>query len=151
MAPRLILIAVFIAVPLLEIFLFAEVGQLVGGVGTVALVVFTAVLGALLLRHQGLYTLNKVRTSVDRGDLPAIPMVEGAILFVGALLLLLPGFFTDGVGFVTLLPPVRRVMAKRLLGLGATYVHTHRGGPGRGPGTGSGSRTIEGEYRREDD
>ena len=151
MAPRLILIAVFIAVPLLEIFLFAEVGQLIGGAGTVALVVFTAVLGALLLRHQGLYTLNKVRTSVDRGDLPAIPMVEGAILFVGALLLLLPGFFTDGVGFVTLLPPVRHVMAKRLLGLGATYVHTHRGGPDRGAGAGTKSRTIEGEYRREDD
>jgi UPF0716 protein FxsA len=149
MGPRLFLVLIFIAVPLLEIYLFAEVGELIGGVGTVALVVFTAVLGALLLRHQGLYTLNKVRSSMDRGELPAMPMIEGAILFTGALLLLLPGFFTDVVGFLTLIPPLRRVLAARLLRAGSSHMHVHRGGPGDS-GSG-GSRIIEGEYRREDD
>ena len=150
MSPRLLLIAVFIGVPLLEIYLFAKVGQLIGGVGTVALVVFTAVLGVLLLRHQGLYTLNKVRSSMDHGELPAVPMVEGAILFTGAMLLLLPGFFTDAVGFLTLIPPLRRALAVRLLKVGSGYMHVHRRGPGGGPEGGS-PRTIEGEYRREDD
>lgn len=97
----------FIAVPLIEIALFIQVGGAIGLWPTLAIVILTALLGTALLRQQGLQELDKLRAALaGRGD-PAEPLVHGAmILFAGALLLT-PGFFTDAVGFALLLPPVR--------------------------------------------
>ena len=108
------LLIAFIAVPLVEIALFIEIGGAIGLWPTLAVVVLTAVVGTVLLRRQGLAELDRLRAALDgRGD-PSAPLVHGAmILFAGALLLT-PGFFTDAVGFALLLPPVRAFIFERI-------------------------------------
>jgi UPF0716 protein FxsA len=143
-----ILFSLFILVPLLEIYLLIKVGGIIGAIPTVAMVVFTAVLGALLLRHQGLYTFAKVQTALARGELPTVAMLEGVVLLISGAMLLTPGFFTDTLGFLGLVPPLRQWLILKVLERGV--IHTV--GPGARPhGPESGHRTLEGDYRREDD
>ncbi len=101
------LLALFIAVPLIEIALFIQIGGAIGLWPTLGVVVVTAILGTWLVRAQGLQTLAKLRGSLNELSDPTEPLVHGAmILFAGALLLT-PGFFTDAVGFALLVPAVR--------------------------------------------
>ncbi|MEJ2646635.1 MAG: FxsA family protein [Gammaproteobacteria bacterium] len=146
-----VLLVAFFAIPLLEIYLLIVIGGLIGAVPTIFMVVFTAVLGTLLIRHQGFSTLERARQMLNRGQLPTVEVIEGAILLIGGALLLTPGFFTDFIGFLCMVPPLRRRVAR-------WYLERHMHGPmGPGPGDldmgggGQGPRTIEGEYRREDD
>lgn len=131
---------------LLEIYVLIRVGEAIGAIWAVFLIVFTSVLGVLLLRFQGLYTLQQAQAAVARGEMPAMPMLEGVALFFGGVLLVLPGFVTDFIGLMTLIGPLRRALIRRLLGRLMP--------PGPPPGgpfdEGPGGRTIEGEYRRED-
>lgn len=149
------LLLAFLFIPLIEIYLLIKVGGMIGALPTVGLVIFTAVLGAALLRHQGFHTVSEIQSQLQRGGLPAAPLIEGLFLLVAGALLLTPGFFTDAVGFAFLIPPVRRHLARSLLAHGffrMTGVHPGRGGgPGGGPRSGGGPRTIEGDYRRDDD
>ena len=109
------LFIVFLLVPLIEIYLLIQVGSVIGAGWTVFLVVATAVIGAGLLRMQGFNTLQKAQTSMARGEIPAIAMLEGvALLFSGALLLT-PGFFTDAVGFFLLVPVIRQGLIRHAL------------------------------------
>ena len=102
------LLIAFIAVPLIEIALFIQVGGAIGLWPTLALVILTAVLGTWLLRMQGAMALAELRRSFSEVEDPSEPLAHGAmILFAGALLLT-PGFFTDVVGFALLSPPIRR-------------------------------------------
>lgn len=143
-----LLFALFILIPLLEIYLLIQVGGVIGAIPTVALVVFTAVLGALLLRHQGIYTFARVQTALARGELPTVAMLEGVVLLISGAMLLTPGFFTDTLGFLGLIPPLRQWLILKVLEQGV--IHTM--GPGARPqGPEGGPRTLEGEYRREDD
>lgn len=148
---RFVLALLFIVLPLAEIYVLVQVGSAIGAIATVALVVFSAVLGSLLVRHQGLRTLQQIRASLDRGEPPAIPMLEGGLLVIGGILLLIPGFITDVVGGLLLIAPLRRLL---ILGFVARAARKPpRPGPGAAPGPQSppeGPRTIEGEYRRED-
>jgi UPF0716 protein FxsA len=148
-----ILALLFLAVPLLEIFLFIQVGGWIGAWPTIGLVVLTAFAGAFLLRWQGLATLGRVRRSLDQGQIPARDMLEGVFLVFGGALLLTPGFFTDAVGFACLLPPTRRLMAVWLMSKGVFIVRSSRGGPPPGGPAGprpGGGRTIEGEYSKDE-
>ncbi len=81
-----------LVVPFVEIYLLLQVGGIIGAVPTIFLVVLTAVLGAWLLKQQGLATLQRFQASLAQGTLPAYEMVEGPILLVGGALLLTPGF-----------------------------------------------------------
>ncbi len=150
-----ILFTVFLLVPLVEIYLLVQVGGLIGAGWTVFLVVFTAILGAWLVRIQGIATLGRVQATLQRGELPAIEMLEGLLILVAGALLLTPGFFTDGVGFIFLVPGLRRALVVPLLRRG--FIRPADGGPPRsaGPGTPGeerrSSRTLEGDYRRMDD
>lgn len=142
-----LLFILFLVVPLVEIYILIKVGGLIGAIPTIALVVFTAVLGALMLRWQGFTTLQRVRNMLARGEIPAIEMLEGVILLISGALLLTPGFFTDTLGFLCLVPPLRR---------GAiTWLITRHVLGGRGPSRpppdsrDQGPRTIEGEFWRE--
>ncbi len=150
------MLLIFILVPIVEIYFLIKVGDVIGALPTVLLVVFTAFLGVFLLRWQGLSTLYRVQTSLAQGELPAGAMVEGLLLLVAGALLLTPGFVTDTIGFTLLVPPLRQRLAAWLILrglLGATG--------GMGPGSGpfppppgpppAGPRTIEGEYKRHDD
>ena len=142
------LLLLFFTVPLVEIYVLLEVGGVIGVLPTIALVVLTAVMGAGLIRAQGLATLGRVQKELERGELPAVAIIEAALLLVAGALLLTPGFVTDTIGFLILVPPLRRrviesFIARRLAAAGA---------PGQGrQGASGGPRVIEGEYRREDD
>ena len=107
------LIAVlFLVVPLLEIYLLIQVGQVIGAGWTVFLVVLTAVIGVALLKAQGISTLNRAQQKMQANELPAREILEGMGLVVAGALLLTPGFFTDAVGFVLLFPPTRIMLVK---------------------------------------
>jgi len=108
MNPLKILIILFIAIPVVEIYLLIKVGSVIGAIPTILMIIGTAVLGAALLRMQGISTFKRVQGAMQRGEIPAIEMLEGLILLVSGALLLTPGFFTDAIGFVALVPPMRR-------------------------------------------
>lgn len=110
-----ILFLFFLIVPFVEIYVLLEVGSLIGAFPTIFLVVFTAVLGAWLLRRQGFTTWERFQASLRQGAIPAYEMIEGPILLVGGALLLTPGFFTDILGFACLYPPLRRKIAQYVI------------------------------------
>lgn len=143
-----ILLALFLVVPLAEIWLLITVGTTIGVGWTVALVVLTAVIGALLVRVQGIATLARSRAMLQRGELPAIELLEGVALLMAGALLLTPGFFTDAVGFVLLISPLRRGLVETILRRG--IIRPVVQADGRPSGTDA-RRTIEGDFRRVDD
>lgn len=148
----------FVAVPIVEIFLLIKVGSAIGALPTIAIVILTAFVGTRMLRFQGLSTLNQARSKMSSGQLPATEMVEGIALAVGGALLLTPGFVTDAIGFACLIPFTRRFIIRylsrnvRFAGVAGHYTST-RAGPGASPGPTRGGRgdVIEGEYERKDD
>lgn len=148
-----ILLALFFIIPLIEIYLLIEIGSVIGAFPTVFLVVFTAVLGAWLLRIQGFSTINRIRRVAAQGGIPAIELLEGAMLLVSGALLLTPGFFTDTIGFLCLVPVIRRTAAlwffQRIFRFPAGP-RGPRAGPGQSSQHGHGQNVIEGEYRRDD-
>jgi UPF0716 protein FxsA len=110
-----ILFLLFLIVPLIEIAILIQIGQIVGVGYTIALVIGTAALGAALFRQQGLSTLARVQMSMNQKELPATELIEGLMLLIAGALLLTPGFFTDVFGFLVLIPPLRNHIARNLL------------------------------------
>jgi UPF0716 protein FxsA len=102
------LLIAFIAVPLIEITLFIQVGGAIGLGWTLAIVIFTAVLGTWLVRTQGAMALGNLRSSFSDMRDPTEPLVHGAMILFSGALLLTPGFFTDAVGFALLVPQLRQ-------------------------------------------
>ncbi|MFA7552710.1 MAG: FxsA family protein [Spongiibacteraceae bacterium] len=161
------LLLLFIIVPITEMWLLIVVGSKVGALTTIALVFLTAAIGLTLLRRQGISTLLKVNQRIEAGQLPAGEILEGVVLAVGGAMLLTPGFITDVIGFICLLPFVRKGLVAALLrqglvmsryGRGAEfrgefYHSTTSGSPtsqGRvGKGEASGHNVIDGEFRRD--
>ncbi len=134
----------FIAVPLIEIFVLVQVGDEIGALNTVILVVLTAMLGLALLRRQGVKALQDAQRKMAEGTLPAKELVEGVFLAVGGALLLTPGFVTDALGFCCLIPGLRHFLVAGLIKR-LRIVQT--------PVSGSESKdghTIEGQFDRED-
>lgn len=105
----LILIA-FIAVPIVEIAVFIEIGGQLGVFNTIAMVVVTAILGTWLLRSQGLRTLHRAQDSLARNIFPVSEVFDGLCLLVAGALLLTPGFVTDALGFLLFVPPLRLLL-----------------------------------------
>ncbi len=108
------LFLLFVAVPLIEIGLFIQVGGAIGLWPTLAIVVLTAILGTVMLRAQGASTLEKLRRALSELDDPTEQLAHGAMLLFSAALLLTPGFFTDAVGFLLLFPPMRGLLFRAL-------------------------------------
>lgn len=155
---RLVILSLFIAVPLVEIAVFIQVGGLIGLWPTVALVLLTAVVGTSLLRAQGLATLGRAQASLARGEMPLREVFDGACLLVAGVLLLTPGFVTDAVGLLLFLPPVRHGLLGWLgnaVKAGRIHVETFNAGWGppppphvpQRPRHPAGPQDIEGEYR----
>jgi UPF0716 protein FxsA len=157
----------FLAVPIVEIYLLIQVGQVIGAGWTILLVVLTAVIGVWLLRIQGLSTLTRAQRRLQENELPAREILEGMALVVAGAFLLTPGFFTDTLGFLLLFPPTRiwlaSLAASRMIVSTALHGQPLHGqaNPGRSnPGDPLQGRprqnhdgdVIDGvKYRREDD
>lgn len=108
------LLIAFIAVPLIEITLFIQVGGAIGLGWTLAIVVITAILGTWLVRTQGSMALSQLRRSFSEMQDPTEPLVHGAMILFSGALLLTPGFFTDAVGFALLVPAFRQAVYKAI-------------------------------------
>jgi UPF0716 protein FxsA len=149
-----ILLFAFIFVPVIEIALLIKVGSAIGVGTTILVVIFTAILGAYLVRQQGFATITAVQQEVNAGRVPAMQMAEGiALLFAGAVLLT-PGFVTDAIGFALLTPSLRRAAISWFARQGMFQVHTGQAGMGpqdpRTPHKSRQSTVIEGEYSERD-
>ena len=155
-----LLFVLFIAMPILEIFVLIKVGSSLGVWTTIAIVILTAVIGSYMLRAQSLATIRSVQDKLNTGQVPAIQMFEGIALLVGGIFLLTPGFITDAIGFFCLFPPTRRWLLSRVLAKASVAVF--QAGPSANdspyqkpsgstnPTGQSSSNVIDGEYRRED-
>ncbi len=137
---------IFLLVPIVEIYLLIQVGQVIGAGWTILLVVLTAVIGVWLLRIQGLSTLTRAQQKLQENELPAREILEGMGLVVAGALLLTPGFFTDAVGFLLLFPPTRIWLAGRIAERMIVSAAA-----GQHPGSTREQDVIEGvKYRRDD-
>ena len=146
----LILLLAMIGVPILEIGVFIEAGERIGLWPTIGAVILTAVVGTALLRHQGLSTIARARESLEAGQVPVVEVFDGFCLLIGGALLLTPGFVTDAVGFLLLIPPfrllLRRWCRKYMVDTGQVHVRSDVPPPGSGPAGGRSSPIIDGEY-----
>jgi UPF0716 protein FxsA len=157
----------FIVIPLLELYLIIEVGSRIGAMWTVFIVIMTAVIGIRLLRIQGVNTLMRAQQNMMQGAMPAMEMMEGIVLAVGGALLITPGFITDTLGFLCLMPATRRAMIKAFIArsgamMGSFHcdVQGHQSGhqsnhtgshqPSTGDGAERSGNTIEGEFQHKD-
>ena len=114
--PNMKFLVIFLLIPLLELYVLIEVGSQIGAFTTILLIVGTAILGATLMRNQGLMTMQKAQQALANGGVaPQQEMIEGVMIFMGGLFLLLPGFMTDTLGLLFLIPPLRRRLAKQFL------------------------------------
>lgn len=105
----------FFIIPLVEIYFLVQVGEQIGAWKTVLLVIVTAVIGVSLLRQQGIKTLMNANQSMQAGKMPAQELFDGLILAVVGVMLVTPGFFTDALGFILLIPFIRKMMLKSIL------------------------------------
>jgi UPF0716 protein FxsA len=112
------LVLLFIAVPIAELAVIIQVGQVIGVWWTIALLLADSLLGAWLMRHQGRVTWRRFNEAVQGGRIPTREVLDGALVIFGGALLLTPGFITDILGFILLVPPtralVRVILARRL-------------------------------------
>ncbi|KIN65754.1 FxsA protein [Sulfitobacter noctilucae] len=139
------LLIAFIAVPLIEIALFIQVGGLIGLFPTLAIVLVTAVLGTYLVRTQGATALGQLRSSFSDMRDPTEPLVHGAMIVFAGALLLTPGFFTDAVGFALLVPGIRQSAYKAIRARVNVHSFSSRGSDPRRPDPRG--DVIDGEYR----
>ncbi|VAW96753.1 FxsA protein [hydrothermal vent metagenome] len=140
-------VALFILTPILEIYLFIEIGSEIGALSTIALIALTAIVGVALIRYQGLSTLQNVQRQMQQGQIPAVGLLEGIMLFFAGALLLTPGFFTDTLGFIILIPPIRKSLALWILERSGTIVKMDPGQPRQADS----NHLIEGELQDKDD
>jgi len=133
----------FVGTPLIELYFLIQVGSVIGALPTILLSILTAVIGGWLVKRQGLAVLMRAREMLDRGETPALEVLDGAVLLLSGFALLLPGFVTDAIGFLLLIPPLRHALIRR-------YVHVV---PVQGAVVRSSEhhRVIETDWRREDD
>ena len=110
----LLLAVLFVVVPLVEIYVLIQVGQTIGAWWTIVLLVLDSLLGTLLIRHQGGRAWRALTTALQSGRMPARELADGALILIGGTLMLTPGFVTDALGILLILPFTRPV-ARRML------------------------------------
>lgn len=108
------ILLLFILLPLLELYILIKIGSYIGAFQTLALVILTALLGAVLARLEGLRTLQQIRQSLAQGIVPAEEMLDGVLIFIGGVLLITPGVLTDLFALVLLIPYTRTIFKRWL-------------------------------------
>jgi UPF0716 protein FxsA len=147
-----LLVFLFIVVPIAELFVIIQVGEAIGVLPTIALLIADSILGSMLMRSQGRAAWRRFNTALAEGRIPHREVLDGALVIFGGALLLTPGFLSDILGLLLLLPPTRAllrgVVARRVLprlvvsGLGG-FGPPAAGGPAR-PARGAGGADVEG-------
>ncbi|WP_020396785.1 FxsA family protein [Thiolinea disciformis] len=110
-----IIAVLLLLVPVLEIYLFVKVGGWIGFLPTIALLILMTFVGSYFVRHQGLSTLARIQKSMAQGQLPARDMLEGVLIVIGGILMMIPGFLSDILGILCILPPTRLAIAAALI------------------------------------
>ena len=136
--PRFVSLAVFVGLPMAELYLLLLTAARIGALTTLLLLILGVGAGMAVMRHHGMASLTRLRSALDRGQSPARPMLEALLAQLAGVLLVLPGFISDAVAVCLLITPLRRWLAARLAGPAgvATSTEVH---------------IIEGDYRRRDD
>lgn len=138
----------FLLIPLIEIALFVTVGAWLTLWPTLAIVLATGVIGAFLVRWQGMGVLRELEKTNGATSNPFSPLAHGALILLGGFLLILPGFFTDTLGFLLMIPPLRRALISHLgsrITLGGFATGSGFGGTAREPA--GGDDYIDGEFQ----
>ena len=146
------LLLALLAIPLIEIAGFVSIGGSIGVWPTLAWVVLTAILGIWVIRGQGYAVLQTARRDLNERRIPLTSVIDGALVFVAGLLLVAPGFFTDALGFVLLVPPMRglltRLLVRRMQRSPNVHIHMASYGTssnGNGRHTADAGPVIDGE------
>ena len=103
-----------IGVPIIEIYLFIELGSKIGAILTILLILSTAFIGIIYVRYEGFNTLRSAMGQLIKNEIPLFEIVSGAALVIGAFLLLLPGFLTDAIGLLLVFPITRKMIFKKV-------------------------------------
>ena len=109
------LLILFVIVPVTELYILIEVGKKIGSLTTIGIIILTGIIGAYLVKGQGFMILKKIQNDLNEGVIPGDSLIQGAIILAGGIFLLTPGFVTDIIGFIFLIPVSRRVVKKYLL------------------------------------
>jgi len=155
------LFVLFVVMPVIEIAVLIQVGSVLGAFNTIALLILTAVVGASLVRSQGLRALQNAQLKMSQGVLPGRELAGGLMIFIAGIMFIAPGFVTDLFALLLLLPPVQAILGvwllKRLQTQGAHAQFRFYSSQSSGvekptsPRQESGNRTLEGEYEEKDE
>ncbi len=135
----------------IELTLFNKVASVLGVFSSLLLIIFTSFIGLSLIRNKGINTLKHLRNKLILGENPTSELVSSVSIFIAGLLLIIPGFFTDFIALLLLLPPIQHFLTLRLISLfrinktTSQYQHTSY------EATTHSHRTIDGEYKRKDE
>jgi UPF0716 protein FxsA len=131
--PLLLLVLIFIVLPIAELYVIIQVGQVIGAVPTIAILILDSLIGAWLWRHQGRAAWRRFNEALEAGRVPAREVLDGTLVIFGGALLITPGFISDVVGIFLLLPPTRAVVRRILVGFfSRRYVVARVGGAAAG-------------------
>ncbi|MCW2773496.1 MAG: FxsA cytoplasmic rane protein [Nocardioides sp.] len=144
----LALFTIFILVPLIEIYVLIQVGQVIGPWWTILLLVLDSILGTWLIKREGGRAWRALRDALDSGRMPGTELADGALILIGGTLMLAPGFVTDAFGILLILPPTRPVFRRLLTMLVARRVVLNVTRPGPGPSSGP---VVRGEVVDDDE
>src|SRR3954470_3395929 len=139
-----VLALVFVVVPLVELYVIVQVGQAIGVLNTIGLLLLVSLVGAWLARHEGFIVIQRVRERMDRGEVPGRELIDGLLVLTGGLLLVAPGFVTDAFGILLLFPPTRavaRAIVQRRFSIQVQAGPRRR--PPRGPWSDGGDDVID--------
>jgi UPF0716 protein FxsA len=109
------ILILFVVVPVTELYILIEVGKKIGSLTTIGIIILTGIIGAYLVKSQGFMILRKIQNDLNEGIMPGDSLIQGAIILAGGILLLTPGFVTDILGFIFLVPVSRNIVKKYLL------------------------------------
>jgi len=127
-----LILALFIVVPLVEIYVIVQVGHAIGVLDTLGLLILVSFVGAWLTRHEGFVVLRRLRAQLEAGRTPTAELIDGVLVLVAGLLMLVPGFVTDGIGLLVLFPPTRALLRAYLRRRFAVQVFGGPDGPDNG-------------------
>ena len=115
-----------ITIPVIEIYLFIKIGSKIGALSTILLIFFTAILGVFYARYEGLNTIRSGLTQLIKNQIPAYELISGAAIAFAALLLIIPGFATDFLGFLILIPFTRKILINALINKNKKFQEHHK-------------------------